>query len=129
MVRRIDPQQNSVPQVADILYFFCLAALHNDDDGGWKLEHLVIFLVTSHTRHILSRGSSFFRAVLCIMIINIVIMKLVTTTAMMKTVMTILMMATLGSTCMMAVRKDCGLKKPGSHTEIGRLKSAVHPSS
>ena len=67
-------------------------------------------------------------AVLCMMI-NIVIMKLVTTTAMMKTVMTTLMMATLGSTCMMAVRKDCGLKKPGSHTEIGRLKSAVHPSS
>lgn len=50
-----------------------------DDVGGWKLEHLVIFLVTSHTRHILSRGSSFFRAVLCIMI-DIVIMKLVTTT-------------------------------------------------
>ena len=103
----------------------------NDDDGGvgggW-CEHLVIFLVTSQTRHILSRGSSFFRAVLCMMS-NIVIMKLVTTTAMMKTVMTILMMATLGSTCMMAVRKDCGLKKPGSHTEIGRLKSAVHPSS
>ena len=80
--------------------------------------------MTSQTRHILSRGSSFFRAVLYMMI-NIVIMKLVTTTAMMKTVMTILMMAT----CMMAVRKDCGLKKPGSHTEIGRLKSAVHPSS
>ena len=88
-------------------------------------------MVTSQTRHILSRGSSFFRAVLCMMIniVNIVIMKLVTTTAMMKTVLTILMMATLGSTCMMAVRKDCGLKKPGSHTEIGRLKSAVHPSS
>ena len=85
-------------------------------------------MVTSQTRHILSSGSSFFRAVLYMMI-NIVIMKLVTTTAMMKTVMTILMMATLGSTCMMAVRKDCGLKKPGSHTEIGRLKSAVHPSS
>ena len=104
----------------------------NDDDGGvgggW-CEHLVIFLVTSQTRHILSRGSSFFRAVLCIMIINIVIMKLVTTTAKMKTVMTTLMMATMVPTCIMAVRKDCGLKKPGSHTEIGRLKSAVHPSS
>ena len=91
------------------------------------MEHLVIFLVTSQTRHILSRGSSFFRAVLCIMI-NIVIMKLVSTTGMMKTVMTTLMVATIGSTCMMAVRKDWGLKRPGSHAEIGRLKSAVHPS-
>ena len=83
------------------------------------MEHLVIFLVTSQTRHILSRGSSFFRAVLCMMI-NIVIMKLVTTTAMMRTVMTTL---TIGSTCMMAV------SKPGSHAEIGMLKSAAHPSS
>ena len=41
----------------------------------------------------------------------------------------LMMMATIGSTCMMAVRKHWGLKKPGSHTEIGRLKSAVHPSS
>jgi hypothetical protein len=32
-------------------------------------------------------------------------------------------------TCMMAVRKDCGLKKPESHTEAGRLKSEVHDSS
>ena len=54
----------------------------------------LIFLVTSHIRHIWSSGSSFFLAVLC----------------------------------MMAVRKDCGLKKPGSHTEEGRLKSLVHPS-
>ena len=79
-------------------------------------------MVTSHTRHILSRGSSFFRAVLCMMI-NIVIMKLVSTTGMMKTVMTTLMVATIGSTCMMAMRK------PGSHTETGMLKSAAHPSS
>ena len=33
------------------------------------------------------------------------------------------------TTCMMAVRKDCGLKKPGSQTEMGRLKSAVQPCS
>ena len=46
-------------------------------------------------RHILSRGSSFFLAVLC----------------------------------MMAVRNDWGLKKPESHTEEGRLKSDVQPSS
>ena len=85
-------------------------------------------MVTSQTRHILSRGSSFFRAVLCMMI-NIVIMKLVSTTGMMKTVMTTLMVATIGSTCMMAVRKDWGLKRPGSHAETGMLKSAAHPSS
>ena len=30
---------------------------------------------------------------------------------------------------MMAVRKDWGLKKPGSHTEAGRWKSEVHPSN
>ena len=30
---------------------------------------------------------------------------------------------------MIAVRKDCGLKKPGSQTEDGRLKSEVQPSS
>ena len=54
----------------------------------------LIFLVTSHIRHIWSSGSSFFLAVLC----------------------------------MIAVRKDCGLKKPGSQTEEGRLKSLVHPS-
>ena len=53
------------------------------------------FLVTSHVRHILSRGSSFFLAVLC----------------------------------MMAVRNDCGLKKPGSHTDEGKLKSDVQPSN
>ena len=40
-------------------------------------------------RHILSSGSSFFLAVLC----------------------------------MIAVRKDCGLKKPGSQTEAGRANS------
>ena len=51
-------------------------------------------LVTSQVRHILSSGSSFFRAVLC----------------------------------MMAVRKDWGLKKPGSQTEEGRLKSDVQLS-
>ena len=51
-------------------------------------------LVTSQVRHILSSGSSFFLAVLC----------------------------------MIAVRKDWGLKKPGSHTEEGRLKSEVQPS-
>ena len=49
---------------------------------GWVISSLV-FLVTSHVRHILSSGSSFFLAVLC----------------------------------MIAVRKDCGLKKPGSQTE------------
>ena len=54
----------------------------------------LIFLVTSHMRHIWSRGSSFFLAVLC----------------------------------MMAVRKDWGLKKPGSQTEEGRLKSEVQLS-
>lgn len=30
---------------------------------------------------------------------------------------------------MMAVRKDWGLKKPGNQTEMGRLKSEVHPCS
>ena len=30
-------------------------------------------------------------------------------------------------TCIIAVRKDCGLKNPGSQTDIGRLKSAVQP--
>ena len=30
---------------------------------------------------------------------------------------------------MMAVRNDWGLKKPGSQTEEGRLKSEVQPSS
>ena len=30
---------------------------------------------------------------------------------------------------MMAVKKDWGLKKPGSQTEEGRLKSDVQPSS
>ena len=53
------------------------------------------FFVTSHVRHILSRGSSFFLAVLC----------------------------------MIAVRNDCGLKKPGSQTEEGKLKSDVQPSN
>lgn len=48
-------------------------------------------LVTSLMRHILSSGSSFFLAVLC----------------------------------MIAVRKDCGLKRPGSQTEVGRAKSAI----
>ena len=62
--------------------------------GGEVISSLVSFLVTSQTRHILSSGSSFFLAVLC----------------------------------MMAVRKDCGLKKPGSQTEEGRLKSEVQPS-
>ena len=63
--------------------------------GGEGISSLVNFFVTSQTRHILSRGSSFFLAVLCII----------------------------------AVRKDWGLKKPGSQTDEGRLKSAVHPSS
>ena len=61
--------------------------------GAAENSSLVIFLVTSRMRHILSRGSSFFLAVLC----------------------------------MMAVRKDCGLKKPGSQTERGRVKSLVQP--
>ena len=60
---------------------------------GWVISSLV-FLVTSQVRHILSSGSSFFLAVLC----------------------------------MMAVRKDWGLKKPGSQTEEGRLKSDVQLS-
>ena len=30
---------------------------------------------------------------------------------------------------MMAVRKDWGLKKPESQTDVGKLKSAVHDSS
>ena len=30
---------------------------------------------------------------------------------------------------MIAVKNDCGLKKPGSHTDEGRLKSEVQPSS
>lgn len=55
----------------------------------------LVFLVTSHVRHILSKGSSFFLAVLCII----------------------------------AVRNDCGLKNPGSQTELGRLKSEVQVSN
>ena len=90
-----------------------------------KESHLVIFLVTSQTRHILSRGNSFFRAVLWTMKIwrwegccqrwywwccwwdieN----------------------ADDDATCIIAVRNDCGLKNPGSQTEIGRLKSPVQP--
>ena len=62
---------------------------------GGIVTSSLIFLVTSHIRHIWSSGSSFFLAVLC----------------------------------MMAVRKDWGLKKPGSQTEEGRLKSEVQPSS
>ena len=31
------------------------------------------------------------------------------------------------ATCIIAVRNDCGLKNPGSQTEIGRLKSPVQP--
>ena len=30
---------------------------------------------------------------------------------------------------MMAVRNDCGLKNPLSHTDAGRLKSDVHDSN
>ena len=30
---------------------------------------------------------------------------------------------------MIAVRNDCGLKNPGSHTDDGRLKSEVHDSN
>ena len=52
----------------------------------------LVFLVTSQVRHILSRGSSFFLAVLC----------------------------------MMAVRKDCGLKNPDSHTDVGILWTRNH---
>lgn len=35
----------------------------------------------------------------------------------------------LAMDCMMAVRKDCGLKKPASHTVVGRAKSVVQASS
>lgn len=31
--------------------------------------------------------------------------------------------------CMIAVRNDCGLKKPASHTVVGRAKSVVQESS
>jgi len=62
--------------------------------GGAVISSLC-FLVTSQTRDILSRGNSFFLAVLC----------------------------------MIAVRKLCGLKKPLSQTEEGKLKSDVHDSN
>lgn len=35
----------------------------------------------------------------------------------------------LAMDCMMAVRKDWGLKKPASHTVVGRAKSVVQASS
>lgn len=35
----------------------------------------------------------------------------------------------LAMDCMMAVRNDCGLKKPASHTVVGRAKSVVQASS
>lgn len=35
----------------------------------------------------------------------------------------------LAMDCMMAVRNDCGLKNPASHTVVGRAKSVVQDSS
>ena len=59
--------------------------------GGLARASLQVMLVTSVMRHILSRGSSCFLAVLCII----------------------------------AVRKLCGLKNPGSQTDVGRINSLV----